>query len=98
MRRRNGSPNQITLEYIDAKLDARLDRFEEKLTKVMQAEADRHAAYLDKMEVRLAADRKETAERLEREHKAAEARQAATESRLVEERKEARREYNSQKF
>ena len=120
MYRRNRGSEQITLEYIDFKLDARLDRFEENLKQERKEsnaiweqgrkESDaKHEALMEKMEARIAVDRKEAKARLERERKesearlaadreAAEARQQATESRLIEERREARREYNSQRF
>ena len=105
MYRRQRNTETITLEYIDAKLDAKFDRFEEKWRQDRKEEAERHAATLEKMEARIAADRKEAEARqqaaetrLANERKEAEARQQTTETRLVEERKEARREYNTQRF
>ena len=78
MYRRYKNAEAITLEYIDAKLDAKFDRFEEKWRQ------DRK-----EMEARLAADRKETADRLAVDRKEAEERQRTTEARLAAERKEA---------
>ena len=82
MSRRNGNTHRITLEYIDTKLDAKFDRFEEKWARDRKEEAARHAEIMEKMEarlaadhekseLRLAADRKEAAERFERERKEA---------------------------
>ena len=60
---------------------------------------------MEKMEARLAVDRKEaearqqaTEARMALERKQAEARQQASETRMALERKEARRDYNSQRF
>ena len=96
-------------ERFEAKLDAKFDKFEEKWARERKEEAARHAETMEKMEARLAADRKESEARLAADRKESEARLAAdrkesearqqtTEARMIEERKEARRDYNSQRF
>ena len=105
MYKRNGSTHRITLEYMDsklerfeAKLDAKFDKFEEKWARERKEDAARHAETMEKMEARLAVDRKEAEARLAADRKEAEAMQQATEVRMIEERKEARRDFNSQRF
>ena len=85
-------------ERFEAKLDAKFDKFEEKWARERKEDAARHAETMEKMEARFAADRKESEARLAADRKESEARQRATEARMVEERKEARRDYNSQRF
>ena len=112
MYRRYTRPNWVTIDdlnvlesKIDTKLEVKLNEFNSKLTE-FKAEIKE---LVKASEDRLAADRKDSAERLERERKESEARQLATEARLererkesearlVEERREARREYNTQRF
>ena len=89
MYRRNGNTQRITLEYIDSKLDAKFDKFEEKWARERKEEAARHAETMEKMELRLAADRRDSEQRLAADRKEAEARQQATEARLAADRKDS---------
>ena len=98
MYKRGRETERITLEYIDAKLDARLDRFKDEINKMNQELMQRHEANLEKMEARLAADREATEKRLAADRKESELRHQRAEDRLVQERLEARRDYNAQRF
>ena len=84
MYRRPKYTEQITLEYIDTKFDKHMEQWR----KMNAATEARLAADRKEAADRLAADRKETADRLAADRKEAEARQQATETRLMDERKE----------
>ena len=103
MYRRNG--NTVSFQDYVERIDKAAMEREERFDRASKEREDWFKSWLEKFDL----DRKETAERLEKERKAAEeklekdrlaaeGRQQATEARLMEERKEARREYNSQKF
>ena len=88
MYRKSRSTEQITLEYIDAKFDKHMEQMRQDRKEMIEATEARLAADRKETAERLAADRKEATERLAADRKEAEARQQATETRLMDERKE----------